>query len=330
MENIWIEEPKVTEALQAYLKDGGFSYLKTSSPGLALERIIEQMGGLLPCSVLQNSGVREIIAELAGGSAMNAQTVRKMIHKTISVPKSQRQETFEAILRKLISTRVLRQGLELQCNKCQRHDWYHLTDLGEDFRCRKCFHVQPVPLLDKRPWHYVSDGLFRLEGKVAGCLAAVLSLLFLRIFFTHGMKYVSSFDYTDGGNGAERDFAVIASEFFQDDVDVMIGECKTSKELEQKEKNETKRLGERTGAYLAFSTLSSKFTKDDELFFEQLVESGQKPILLTQKHLEMSYLEIGKYRRAKYWVGRDAELLSRLTIREILGDEFADKHGLRI
>jgi hypothetical protein len=324
-ESIWIQEPKVTEVLQGYLKDGGFKYLKTSSPGLALERIIEQMGGLLSCGVFQNSGVREIIEELADGSAMNAETVRKMIHRTLSVSQDERQQTFEAVLRKLISTKILRQGLQLQCDRCQRHDWYHLTDLGEDFKCRKCFHIQPVPLLDKRPWYYISDGLFRLEGKVAGCLTTVLSLLFLRVFLEHGMRYTSSFEYTDGSDAAERDFAVFATELLQDDVDVIIGECKTSKELEDKEKNDIEQLGARTGAYLAFSKLSREFTEGDKLFFERLVTSGQKPILLTRKHLEMSYLEVSKYGVEKHWGGRHAELASRLTIREVLGDEFADK-----
>jgi hypothetical protein len=184
--------------------------------------------------------------------------------------------------------------------------------------------------LDKRPWYYVSDGLFRLEGKVAGCLTALLSLVFLKMYLNHEMRYSSSFDYLDGSDLAERDFAVFASGFLQDDVDVIIGECKTSGELEEKEKNDTKELGARTGAYLAFATLSSEFTKDDKLFFEQLVASGQKLILVTRKHLEMSYLEVSEYGRGKHWIGRDTELLSRLTIREVLGDEFADKHRLWI
>lgn len=327
-ENIWIEEPKVTQVFQAYLRDGGFTHLRTSSPGLALERIVEQFGGLAPCRVLQNSAVRDIIGQLANGSSMRAEEVRKKIHRALSLSKTGNEESFETILGHLISKRVLRQGLALQCDKCQRRDWYHLTDLGEDFKCKKCFHVQIVPFLDKRPWHYVSDGLFRLEGKVAGCLTAILSLLFLRNFLSHETKYVPSFDYTDGTSAAERDFAVLASEFLQDDVDVIIGECKTSKELQEKEKNDTKLMGERTGAYLAFSTLSTEFTESDKAFFEELVASKQKPILLTRSHLEMSYLDVTKYHNQGHGLGRDTELLSRLTIIDVLGKAFADKHHL--
>lgn len=327
-EDITIEEPKVSQVLRAYLKDSGFTYLKTSSPGLALDRIVEQFGGLFPCSLLQNSGVRDIIGQLANGSSMPAEEVRKTIHKALSSSQAENKESFEAVLSNLVSKKVLRQGLELQCDRCQRRDWYHLTDLGEDFKCKKCFHVQLVPFLDKRPWHYVSDGLFRLEGKVAGCLTAILSLVLLNNFLSHQMKYAPSFDYVDGTNAAERDFAVLASEFLQDDVDVIIGECKTSKELGEKEKNDMKVIGERTGAYLAFATLSPEFTDNDKAFFEELVACKQKPILLTRRHLEMSYLDTSKYLHQGRGLGRHPEILSRLTIIDVLGKPFADKHGL--
>jgi hypothetical protein len=233
-----------------------------------------------------------------------------------------------AILGQLVSRKILRQGLCLQCEKCQRSDWYHLSDLGEEFKCKKCFHVQAVPLLDKRPWHYVSDGLFRLEGKMEGCLTTLLTLVFLGNFFEHGMQYSPSFEYADGAKAAERDFAVFDSDFFQDDVNVIIGECKTSQELDEKEKHDINELGSRTGAFLAIATLSEEFTMDDKAFFEELVASGKRPILLARKHLQMPYLEILDYGRSARLTGRNAELLSRLSVREVLGKEFAEKHRL--
>jgi hypothetical protein len=161
-------------------------------------------------------------------------------------------------------------------------------------------------------------------------VTALLSLVFLKLFLQDEMKYLPSFEYLDGDNGAERDFAVFASDFLRDGVDVIIGECKTAKELEEKEKYDINELGARTGAFLAIASLSDEFTKDDKAFFEALITSGKKPILLTRKHLEMSYVEILDYRRTKRWMGRDTELLSRLTIRDVLGSEFADNHKLWI
>jgi hypothetical protein len=330
-ENLWIQEPKVTEVLRAYLKDGGFTYLKTSTPGLTLQRIIDQLGGLLSCTLLQQSGVRELIEKLAHGSHTPANDVRRIIYKSLRSDKGERHKVCESILSRLVEAKVLRQGFELQCERCQLRDWYHLSDLGADFKCKKCFHAQQVPNLDGMSLCYASDGLFRLEGKVAGCLTTILSLLFIKCFVGHDVKYAPSFDYMDGSTHGERDFALFLSDFFQDNVDVVIGECKSLNEIEQTQRNAIKQLGDKTGAYLAFCTLSEAFTPDDQEFFEELVAAGQKPILLTRKHLEMQYLEIGNYHHeSHHWIGRDIELISRLTIREVLGNEFADKHRLRI
>ena len=329
-ENLTIEEPKLAEVLQAYLRDGGFTYLKVSTPGLALERIIEQLGGLLPCTVLQNSGVRTLVEKLADGSRTPANDVRRIIYTSLPNTKADRQTELNSILSRLVEKNVLRQGFELRCEKCQRHDWYHVSDLGTEFRCKKCFHVQHVPNLDGMPWHYVSDGLFRLEGKVAGCLTTALSLLFLSHFLDFGLKYVPSFDYADGATFGERDFAVFTSAFLQEDVDVVIGECKSLKDIDENQRSAIERLGEKTGAYLAFCTLADEFMADDKLFFERLVAAGQRPILLTRKHLEMPYREIGSYRRQSRWLGRKVELISRLTISEVLGEKFAETHGRRI
>jgi hypothetical protein len=329
-ENVWIEEPEVTQVLRAYLRDGGFAYQNTSTPGLTLERIVEQMGGLRACAVFQNSGVREVIESLGRGSRMPANDIRRIIYKSFPDDEAERQKMFVSIRSRLVESKVLRQGFELQCARCRLNDWYHLSDLGADFRCKKCFHDQQVSSLDGSSWYYVSDGLFRLEGKVAGCLTTILALLFLSNFVRHEVKYAPSFNYADGSTCSERDFALFASDFFQEDADVIIGECKSLKELKASQRDTIRCLGERTGAYLAFCTLSDAFSSDDRLFFEQLVVAGLRPILLTRKHLELSYTAVGEYRHEKHWFGRDVELVSRLTIHEVLGSEFAVKHHRRI
>jgi len=70
------------------------------------------------------------------------------------------------------------------------------------------------------------------------------------------------------------------------------------------------------------------FTEHDKAFFEELVASGQKPILLTSHHLDMHYMDVSKYRHQARSIERGAELLSRLTIIDVLGKDFADKHKL--
>jgi hypothetical protein len=324
-----VHEPKVTNVWTAYLKDCGFTYLKTSSAGLALDRIIEQLGGIHRCQIFQNSGVRELVHDLSNGSPRPTQFVQQAIYKAIPT-KEDRSKKAREILDGLIAQQLLRQGFELQCEKCQRHDWYHLSEIAEQFKCKKCFQQQLVPLLSGRTWSYVSNGLFRLEGKMAGCVTTILALIFFRFCLGFDTKIVSSFDYQGPEGAGERDFAILTSETFQEDVDVIIGECKTAYDLKGKEKKDIKDLGLATGAYITFAIDAVDFSDDDKAYFRELVEVGIKPILLVRKHLEMPYIEIGEFRHRAVALHSDADALHRLTVIDTLGSDFANKHHIWI
>ena len=320
-----VREPKVTNIWNAYLRDCGFTYLKTSSAGIALDRIIEQLGGIRSCQIFQNAGVRQLVSVLSNGSAKSAHFVRQAIYKAIPSAEDQGTEGRE-ILEKLVSQQLLRQGFELQCEKCQRCDWYHLGEMAEQFKCKKCFHVQLVPLLDKQTWSYVSNGLFRLEGKMSGCVTTTLALVFFRFCLPFDTRIVSSFDYEGPGGAGERDFAILTSDTFGEDVDVIIGECKTTLDLKDKEKKDIKDLGLATRAYIAFAIDAADFSDDDKAYFRELVEVGIKPILLVRKHLEMSYIETGEYRGRAHGLRSDADALHHLTVIDTLGSDFAKRH----
>ena len=113
---------------------------------------------------------------------------------------------------------------------------------------------------------------------------------------------------------------------FQEEVDVIIGECKTTLDLKNKEKKDIKDLGLATGAYIAFAIDASDFSGDDKAYFRELIETGIKPILLARKQLEMSYIEAGEYRHKAVGLCSDADALHRLTVIDTLGSEFAKKH----
>jgi hypothetical protein len=324
-----VHEPKVTNVWTAYLTDCGFTYLKTSSAGLALDRIIEQLGGIHRCQIFQNAGVRQLVDVLSNGSPKSANFVRQAIYKAIPPTEDQGAKGRE-ILENLLSQQLLRQGFELQCEKCQRCDWYHLSEVAEQFKCKRCFHVQLVPLLDRQTWSYVSNGLFRLEGKMAGCVTTILALIFFRFCLGLDTKIISSFDYSSPDGAGERDFAILTSDTFQEDVDVIIGECKTTLDLKDKEKKDIKDLGLATGAYIAFAIDAADFSNDDKAYFRELVEGGLKPILLVRKHLEMSYIETGEYRHRAVVLRSDADALHRLTVIDTLGNEFARANHIYI
>jgi hypothetical protein len=337
-DSLSLHEPEVKDVLKAFLKGHAINYQKISSPGLALERILEQMGGLFGCRTFQNPGVRQVIQSLSDGTPMHVETVRRTILRNTPMSRKAQIRAAHQLLEDLIQKRVLRQGLELQCERCQRRSWYALDEFGDEYKCKRCFHTQLIGMLGENPWQYVSDGLFTLPGKMAGCLATATALVCLHYFLHEDFKTAPSFEYNDGISDSERDFAVLTSGFLEDDVDVIFGECKTAEnfaddsangtdtlpDLQQKEKDDTRELGKRTGAYLAFCTLAPDFSDADKEFFKELVKDGQKLIILTKTHLEMDYMAASKYaNKGRGAPLKDVELISRLTVMDSLGADFA-------
>jgi hypothetical protein len=342
-DTLGIQEPTIKSVLKAFLKTHGFSLQQTSSPGLALERLLEQLGGLFGCRVFQNPGVREVIQKLSNGKPMHVEELRRTVLRNTPPERKKQIIAARGLLQLLIQKRVLRQGIELQCERCQRHCWYGLGEFADEFKCKLCFHSQLAPVLEENPWQYVSDGLFTLPGKMAGCLTAAVALVFFQNYLHGGLKHVASFEYGGPSGSAERDFAVFSSDFLQNGVDVVFGECKTVETfdntsgnaqpgslpgLQEKEKKDMQQLGERTGAYLAFCTLAADFSDADKQFLKELVEQKQKLILLTKNHLEMDNMSVSRYRTRPRAPLRGIELLSRLTTIDALGQEFASKNGL--
>ncbi len=165
---------------------------------------------------------------------------------------------------------------------------------------------------------------------MAGCVTTILALIFFRFWLGFDTKIVSSFDYSGPRGNGERDFAIFSSDTFQEDVDVIVGECKTTLDLKDKEKRDIKEMGLATGAYIAFAADAVDFPESDKVFFKELVEAGIKPILLVRKHLEMSYIETSEYRHKAFAFHSDAEALYRLTVIDTLGADFAREHDIHI
>ena len=165
---------------------------------------------------------------------------------------------------------------------------------------------------------------------MAGCAITILAIIFFQFCLGFDTKIVSSFDYSGPAGAGERDFAIFSSDTFQEDVDVIIGECKSALDLKDKEKKDIKEMALATGAYIAFATDAAEFSEADKAYFKELVEAGIKPILLVRKHLEMSYIETGNYRHRAVALRSDVEALYRLTVIDTLGDEFARTHHIYI
>ena len=328
------------EAVRAFLQGKDIEYLKTSAPGLALERIIEMLKGLGDSRLFQNAAIRDLLDELASGGWRLASEVRGAIYKSLKglkhfdqpATKDQITQRVDAILDQAVEAKVFRIGLVFQCSRCKRHNWYAVTEFDDVFNCKSCFARELTPRLDATQWYYASDGFFRTSNKLDGNITILLTLNFLNHCFEHSIQFAPSFDYRIGTEAHEMDFAVISSGgmLSSEAVDMVFGESKSGAALKEDERLKLKSFAEETGSYICFCTMADDFDETDKTFFRDLVDADVKIIMLTRFFLEMDYFEVMKYRTENN-PGRSrtkTDWLMRSTILRTLGKEFAHKHNI--
>jgi hypothetical protein len=326
------------DAVRAFLEGKEIEYLHTSSPGLALTRIIEMLDGFYKCEVFQNPAIRELLEELATGKHRLGKEVRGAVkkslkdHKIFNQPASPKQisERAENLISRAIEATVLRVGLEFQCSRCKRHHWYAVTEFSDGYNCKSCFSREVTPRLDTTEWYYASDGLFRSANKLDGNITILLALAFFNDLLDHDLKYVPSFDYKINDEQHEMDFGIISSKMLRLNVEMVFGESKSGTALKDDERKKLRKFGEKTGSYLCFCTLADDFSDTDKDFFRELYDAGIKVIMLTRFLLEMESFELSEF-QSKNNPGRSNTIpdwLMRLTIIRTLGDAFAKKHHI--
>jgi hypothetical protein len=72
-----------SEAVEAFLKGREIEYLRTSSSGLALTRIIEMMDGLYTCEIFQNPAIRQTLEKLSTGEYRLAREVACKVTRSL-------------------------------------------------------------------------------------------------------------------------------------------------------------------------------------------------------------------------------------------------------
>jgi hypothetical protein len=320
----------IRDALASVLKTHGFSFDSLSSAGLAVERVLIALGGLGSCDVLRHPGVREVLRQLEGGAdSLRADQILAILGKAerrwpndSSADVRSRTNT---LLDDLVARKILRSGILLQCSHCKRNGWYRLGAFDDQFTCEWCFEPQPTPRLDRFPWRYRSDGLFKLDGGAQGCIAVALTMSFLARFtdWSWGTLFVHpSFLIADDTNRQEIevDCAALLPSFR--DPAVVFAEVKTGNDFGPEDVLKLKTVALRTGAYLAFSTLAPGFTDAEIALFNTLRSHGCKLILLRRSHLELDGFRMYDYINmccaSRY---SPLEGLSRQTTRRTLDQE---------
>ncbi|MGA8875915.1 MAG: hypothetical protein WB555_10290 [Candidatus Korobacteraceae bacterium] len=336
--DVRISPIRAEDVVKAFLDGTGIEYVDTSSPGLALKRIIEMMDGFYSCEMFQNAAIRQTLEELATGDQRLVRVVRRMVMESLRAyrrfgrPATQQQkgQQSDRLLAQAVDAGVFRVGLVFQCSKCRRHHWYGITEFGTQYNCKSCFSREHTPHLDTTEWYYASDGLFRSTNKLDGNITVLLALAFFNELLDHDLRFAPSFDYKLDGSPHEMDFAVLARERFRGKVEMIFGESKSELSLTQDERQKLRSFGKQTDSYICFCTLAEDFSADDKAYFMELYDSGVKVILLPRLFLEMDAHDASRFesdhRRA--FGSSKADWLMRTTIIGTLGEDFAKKHHI--
>jgi hypothetical protein len=325
------------DVTKSFLQGHQIDYVGSSSPGMAMERIIEMLGGIRGCDLFKNVGIRDLLEELASGDTKPAADVRAAVKRTMvnylhyaqPATKNQKADAVSALLTSAIAAKVFRIGLQFQCSRCKRYNWYAVTEFDEGYNCKSCFAREVSPRLDTTRWHYASDGFFRNSNKLDGNITVLLTLTFFNYLFEHRVQFSPSFNYKLAGEAHEMDFAVVTGNDRHEQVEMIFGESKSGAALNLAEKTKLRAFAGKTGSYLCFCTLAEEFSEDDKNFFRELVEAKISVIMLNRFFLEMNYFDLIQLQNERH-TGRskNTDWIMRTTTIGTLGEEFATKHNI--
>ncbi len=81
--DIRVSPIKAEDVVEAFLHGVNVQYKETSSPGLALQRIVEMMDGFYNCEVFRNEAIRDTLDEMANGDTRLATEVSGKVMKSL-------------------------------------------------------------------------------------------------------------------------------------------------------------------------------------------------------------------------------------------------------
>jgi hypothetical protein len=323
----------VVQAVKAFLEGVGIQYRETSEPGLALLRIIEMLGSLWECEIFQNAAIRQTLKDMSAGDPRTVHSVEIAVKMTLKdtmlrgrkMNEKEKTQRSKRLLQRAIEAKVFQIGFQFQCSTCHRHGWYAMSEFTDKYTCKICFAQETTPHVHELEWYFSSAGLFRNGNNLNGNITVLLAFSFFQeIYHLDGAKYAPSFLYRIGDVEKEMDFAIICSESFRTDVQMIFGEAKTGATLDNDERTKLRSFGLQTKSYICFCTLLDDFSDEDKEYFKQLHRDGVKIIMLPGKLLLGDREAISEFHsKNRGRSDNEAEWLRRQTIVDTLGEEFA-------
>lgn len=157
-----------------------------------------------------------------------------------------------------------------------------------------------IKIIDGTRWHYRLSGLLGNQDNQQGAIPVILTLLHLANKLSSGrseslFSTALDLEFIDNEKEAkaETDLLVLdmAENMIKDDVEVLIGECKTGQTISKLQINKLikiKNLIEKSGikCHIVFVKIKNGFSESEINQFKIMYKSGNKPLLFTSNELE--------------------------------------------
>lgn len=287
-----------------------------SNPGLIAKRLITQMGGIDGCRVFKIKGVRDLIEAYKPEKPFTRSAAIQLIrahdeatgttgfaaHENLSIERRLPGQKLnpDAVFAFLLKKRMFQAGLEFACPNCQLEFWVLLDHVRTDTVCEYCgnqFNV--TPYLRDRDWRYRRSGLLGRDDNQEGAIPVVLTIQQLyRGFFTRDVLYTTATSVTSGPTqirDCESDFVMVVPRNREGRVEVVIGECKRRKPIEDDDVEKLMKVAEafprnRFDVFVVLAKLMPFSVAEIES--ARRLNSGyhKRAILLTHRELEPYFI----------------------------------------
>lgn len=286
-----------------------------SKAGLIATRLIRQMGELQRCRPFKIPGVRKLIKKYGPDkwfTRSGAIEAIRDVDPVTNVPSFAEFEDIyieqraigsklkaDAVLGYLLKKGVFRAGLRFDCPNCRLEFWISLDDARTETTCEYCgakFNV--TPHLKDRDWAFRRSGLFGRDDNQEGAIPVALTLMQLNTtFISREVLYSTAMSLQSPPkiNPCETDFVVIGPRARDGQVDIAIGECKTTDSITADDVAKLKAVAEafptdRFNVYIIFSKLAA--FSAEELARIRAVNDRyrRRAILFTPRELEPYHL----------------------------------------
>lgn len=281
---------------------------KPSQPGLIASRLIRQMGGLQGCRVFKIPGVRRLIEEYSPYQSFNRSAAVQTIGDNDPATGRPQFGPYESlvleygqpgklkpgyVLKYLLKHGVFRIGLKLKCPNCLLDFWLPLDETKTFVDCQYCGEKFNATLqLEDRDWAYRRSGLFGREDHQEGGIPVALTLqqlettLSLPLFSTA----IHIVPRRTKAEACETDLVVVTDDH-HGRVQLVIGECKTRGEINDKKISDLKAVADalparRCDVFIVISKVSQFSEAELERLRTFAATSPHKLILLSERELD--------------------------------------------